>query len=415
MLRKSLIALAILGAVSACASSSSVSLHTSQSPSASAAASASTAPSASPSDGFGRGGPCVASLSGTALMAVLERKASGFQTMVGPFQHHDTVAIAGLNAVARAHATFQPRSMPYIGNAATLLSPREAYTVHGVVDYIDGLGNVWSLGVDGHQTSVARFPITLQQQEVSFAVSSDGCHLMAAALTIPPKGAGDPFPTLNGTWKLDVMQWDFDGAAKTIKSWSSASFPGQPGGFQNLVLVGWDSVGPLVVVGSALGTQNGNVIDNFDFFGGSVAHLGADGTPGPAIAMPSGCAPVRVTPAGDITCATQSSDGTSVTIQVISSSGAVEVPGFTVKGYPDVAAATGGFIAVTGQWRKGSSTGTLPANFEPEGWIDPNTIFGRLGTPANPPGNAALAHLSGSGSTVENLGFAGDYVGMLTP
>ena len=347
-------------------------------------------------------------------MAVLERKAAGTQTMPQPFQRHDTVAVAGLNAVARAHATFQPRALPYIGNAATLLSPREAYVVHGAVYYIDGLGSVWSVDAGGHQTAVARFPITLQQQEVSFAVSSDGCHLMATVLTIPPKGPGNPFPTLNGTWKLDVMEWDFAGAMKTIKSWSSTIYPGGQGGFQNVVLVGWDSVGPLAVVGPALGTQNGNVIDNFDFFGGSVAHMGADGTPGPGIAMPNGCTPVRVTPAGDITCAAQSSDGTSVTIQVVSSSGAVEVPAFTVSGYPDVAAATGGLIAVTGQWRKGTSIGTLPANFEPEGWIDPTTIFGRLGTPANPPGNAAIAHLTASGATIENLGFQGDYVGMLS-
>ena len=347
-------------------------------------------------------------------MAVLERKASGFQTMTPPFQHHDTLAVADLHAVGRAHATFQPRSMPYIGNAATLLSPREAYAVRGLVYFIDGLGTVWTMGADGHQATVARFPITLQQQEVSFAVSPDGCHLMATVLTIPPKGAGNPFPTLNGTWKLDVMAADAGGVAKTIRSWSSTEYPGQNGGFQNLVLVGWDAVGPLVVAGSDLGTQNGNVIDNFDFFGGTVTHLAADGTPGLAITTPSGCAPVQVTKVGDITCVAQSGDGSTVTVEVVSSAGQVVVAPFTAGGYLDVAVAAGGWIAVSGQWRKGSAVGSLPSNFEPQGWIDANTIFGRLGTAGNPPGNAAFAHLSGTSATLENLGFAGDYVGMLS-
>ena len=351
-------------------------------------------------------------------MAVLERKAAPALTVLAPaFASHDTVAIAGLNAIARAHASFQARSKPYIGNAATLLSPHEAYVVHGLVYYIDGLGSVWTMGADGRQAQVARFPIGLNQQEVSFAVSPDGCHLMATVLTAPnpsPPPSGVPFPGLNGTWKLDLMSADVGGAATTIRSWSSTAYPGQPGGIDNVVLAGWDATGPLVVVGSYLGTQAAEAVDNFEFVGGFVTHL--DPTtrmPGTAIGG-STCTVVQVSPSGDITCAYIGNDNQSAVVSVISSSGQVEVQPFSAPGQPDVAVGPGGMIAVTGQWRNGSATGTLPSNFQPEGWIDANTIFGRLGTLGNPAGNAALAHLSGGGATIENLGFAGDYVGMLS-
>jgi len=408
--RHALVAAAVLVAITACGSSSTVS-HPSPTVSASAPASGSGSPTASPTSTA----PCAAGVASglPPLMAVLERKAApGGHSLTPPFWSHDTLAIAGLNAVARAHATFQPRAFPYIGNAATLLSPREAYVLGGLVYYIDGLGTVWTLDPSGKQSAVAHFTIGLSQQEVSFAVSPDGCHLVATVLTIPPKGPANPFPSLNGTWKLDVMAADANGASRTIKSWTSTVYPGQSGGFQNVVLAGWDAQGPLVVVGSPLGTQNGDLVDNYEFFSGSVAHMGDDGTPGAAVPMPSGCTPLRMTPAGDITCAAPSANG--ATLAVVSSTGQVEVPAFTVAGYLDAAAGPGGAIAVTGQWRKGSTVGTLPANFQPQGWIGADTIFGRLATPGEPAGNAALAHLTGSGATIENLGFQGDYVGMLS-
>jgi len=410
--RHAVAAAVIVVAISGCGSSS-VALHPSPIVSASAPASESASPSTSPT----ATAPCATGVASglPPLMAVLERKsAPGARSLSPPFWSHDTLAIAGLNAVARARATFQPRAFPYIGNAATLLSPREAYVVHGLVYYIDGLGTVWTLDPSGRQSAVAHFAIGLTQQEVSFAVSPDGCHLMASVLTIPPKGPGNPFPSLNGTWKLDVMAADAGGTSRTVKSWSSAVYPGQNGGFQNLVLAGWDAQGPLVIAGSFLGTQNSGLVDNSDFFDGTVAHLGDDGTPGAAVPMPSGCAPLRMTSAGDITCASQVAGGGSTTIEVVSSTGQVEVPAFTVPGYSDAAAGPAGAIAVTGQWRKGSALGTLPAGFQPEGWVGPNTIFGRLGTPGEAAGNAALAHLTAGSATIENLGFQGDYVGMLS-
>jgi hypothetical protein len=350
-------------------------------------------------------------------MVVLEAKVAGTHAGTAPpLTIHDTVVIAGLDAVAKAKAGFQPRIPPYIGNAAPLLAPHEAYVVKGVVYYIDGFGTVWSMGVDGKQVQVAKFPIGVTQQEVSFAVSPDGCQFAAAVLTIPPKGppaSGAPFPTLNGTWKLETMESVAGGTAQVLHTWTSTNYPGGQGGFDNLTLDGWDSTGPIAVIGSPLGTQAASYIDNPDFFGGTLAHLDAQGVPSGAIAT-NGCSPLQVSAAADITCVTPSSDGQSVSISVVSSSGAIEVQPFSVSGTPDVAVGPNGMIAVTGQWRSGGASGSLPANFQPEGWIDGATIFGRIGDPYKGSGDAALAHLGPAKTTIEDLRFVGDYVGVLT-
>jgi len=353
-------------------------------------------------------------------MAVLETKSNlapqGEDTMIRPFAAHDTLAIAGLNAIARARASFQPRSRPYVGNAATLLPPNEAYVVHGLIYYIDGSGSVWTMGADGKQASVAKFPIAASQQWVSLAVSPDGCQFAAAVLIAPTKGpppSGNPFPSLVGPWKLETMSASKGGASQVLHTWTSANYPGASGGFQNLTLVGWDSTGPLVVVGADLATQNIAAVANAYFDGGTVAHLGADGTPGPAIPVPSGCNEAQVTTDGDITCFSPGS-GNNVLISVVSPSGLVPVKPFSVATASVVGVGPGGLIAVTGQWRNGGASGGLPANFDPEGWIDAHTIFGRMGSLYSGHHDAALVHLAGGKATLEDLGFVGDYVGMLS-
>jgi hypothetical protein len=365
-------------------------------------------------------GLCADQLTGSApLIAVVEAKGSSTTgTGVSFTDSHDTLAIAGLDAVARARSTFAPRAHPYIGNAATVLSPNEAYVVHGTAYFIDGFGTVFSMGADGVQRTAARFPIGLDQQEVSFAVSPDGCQLVASVLTIPPKGpapAGGGFPTLNGTWKLQTMKARVGGQTQLLHSWSSTSSPDTQGSsFKNLVLVGWDSTGPLVVVSSALGMQNlPYLVLNPDFISGTIAHLAADGTPGTPVPLP-GCSGIQVSSAGSITCYVSSADGQSATVSVVDSTGAVRVKGFPITGSTEIAVGPDNLVALTGQFRGPNLVGTLPANFHPEGWVDVNTIFGRLSDPSNGIGDAALAHLSGSQATIEDLKFKGDFVSSLS-
>ncbi len=81
----------------------------------------------------------------------------------------------------------------------------------------------------------------------------------------------------------------------------------------------------------------------------------------------------------------------------------------------DFAVGPGGLVALSRQWRGPSGAGSvLPANFHPEGWISSSAIFGRLGDAYNGNGDAAIAHIAGSRWTLEDLRFAGDFIGMLT-
>jgi hypothetical protein len=418
MVRRTAPALIIAALIVGCGGGGSTTSKASPSPTISAAGSTPTARAGGNPTPIA--GLCAEQLTGSApLIAVLEAKGSSTTgNGVSFFDSHDTLAIAGLDAVARARSTFAPRALPYIGNAATVLSPNEAYVVHGTAYFIDGFGTVFSMGADGVQRTAARFPIGLDQQEVSFAVSPDGCQFVASVLTIPPKGpapAGGGFPTLNGTWKLQTMKARVGGQTQLLHSWTSTSAPDSQGSsFKNLVLVGWDSSGPLVVVGSALGTQNmPYVVINPDFINGTIAHLAADGTPGALVPLP-GCSGIQVSSTGAITCYTQSADGQSATVSVVDSTGAVQVRGFPVTGQTEIAVGPDKLVALTGQFRGPNLVGTLPANFHPEGWVDVNTIFGRLSDPSTGIADAALAHLSGSQVTIEDLKFKGDFVSALS-
>ncbi len=354
-------------------------------------------------------------------MAVLEVKAQSAPNASAPierpFSFHDTVAIADLNAIARAHAAFAVRTRPYVGPVITLMPPNEAYVVHALVYYIDGLGSVWSMGADGKQVSVTRFAIGGPQQWVSFAVSPDGCRLAAAVLTAPAKGpspSGDPYPTMVGPWKLETMMATKGGGAQVLHTWSSANLPNSSGGFKNLTLVGWDSGGPLAVVGAGIGTQNIWSVDNAYFDGGTVAHLQADGTAGAPVPLPSGCIPAQVSLESEITCFSAGS-GNDINVSLIDATGKVLVPAFSVPAPTVVAVGAGAEVAVTGQWRIGGTSGTLPSGFDPEGWVNSTTIFGRLGSLTTSHHDAALVHLAGGKATLEDLKFVGDYVGMLSP
>ena len=121
------------------------------------------------------------------LFAVLE--AHGDHANV-PLQD-DTIAVVGLDGVARAKATFTPRSRPFIGNAAAVLEP-EAHVAAGAVFYVDGQGTVRRLHAGAPPATVTTFPFLTSQTEFSFAVSGDGTALAASGFTFPPQASTSP-------------------------------------------------------------------------------------------------------------------------------------------------------------------------------------------------------------------------------
>jgi hypothetical protein len=370
---------------------------------------------------------------------------------VGRLGSTDTIVIAGLDAVGRARAVFRP------GGLNAEIAPHPAYVVKGTVYFMDGEGTVSSMGVDGRQTVVTKFPIQFADQTASFSVSPDGCQLAASVLT----------PARNGTpWTLQTMKASAGGPAQLLHTWTSSNpanpaNSNSPGAFKNLVLVGWDSLGPIAIAGSSL--RHGSSTDytawdfvaNLDFIGGQVVHLAGDGTAGAAAAPPT-CNSAQVSPGGDITCfqagskdawnlsVLQSVGGTVVGAMSIPvgmvHSGAGGLPcwaGFHFNQYQNqcpgayVAVGPSGLVAATwatsglpdpsaspaptpttGLWRgSDGSSGTLPAFFYPERWIDAHTIFGQHTTGLY---DSALVRIGGAQPTLEDLQFSGNLVGMLS-
>ena len=109
----------------------------------------------------------------------------GFQLVNSyPLPDHAIVKIVDTTGHVYAQASFVPAPPPAIGNAVPLLqSPIR--TAAGAVFYADSTGAVHRLKADGSTSVVATFPLSSPQQELSYAVSPDGAHLIAIVLSTP--------------------------------------------------------------------------------------------------------------------------------------------------------------------------------------------------------------------------------------
>jgi hypothetical protein len=261
---------------------------------------------------------------------------------------------------------------------------------------------------------------------------------------------------------LQTMKAAAGGPAQLLHTWTSSNHANSnsPVGFKNLVLVGWDSLGPIAVEGSSVEYKDlhgkaWDFVANLDFIGGQVVHLAGDGTAG-AAAAPSTCNAAQVSPGGDITCF-QAGSKDAWDLSVLQSAGGIVVGAMSIPvgmvhsgvgGLPCrvgfhfnqfwgecpgafVAVGPSGLVAATwatsglpdpsaspvptpttGLWRgSDGSSGTLPAFFYPERWIDAHTIFGQHTTGLY---DAALVRIGGAQPSLEDLQFTGNLVGMLS-
>jgi hypothetical protein len=354
------------------------------------------------------------------LFAVLETRRAGAQSN----QTHDTVAIANAQGYAVAKSSFTPRSIPPQFGAATVMQP-EAYVAAGAVYYADGRGIVRRLDPTGRVATVATFPLTSAEQELSFAVSPDGSQLIAARLTFPRLVGATPPPTPTGNWILDIMMAPSGGATATVQHLQagSDSYPGSPGGFTTIFVVGWDSKGPIGLIGANFGAQQGS-FQGQRFFGGRLAYVGLDGRPGAAIGG-SDCEPFASPVAGEVICATNS--GAEVIASVRGLDGRARWKGaFPVAS--SACALGGGFalspdgsrLATDGQivTLATSATVPLPTPFTPVAWLGSNDLIGmRFKQTADSPcgdETVGVVHLTPRPS-LENWGFSGQVVGAVLP
>jgi hypothetical protein len=357
------------------------------------------------------------------LFAVVESKERDGRLPVEPnvASTYDTVAIVGLDGFARAKASFTARSIPSIGNAAPVM-PAPAQVAAGAVFYADRSGVVRKLTIDGTTSTVATFPVTDSQQELAFAVSPDGEHLVATVLTFPkvnPKSTGPVnnfLPPIE--FKVTLEKEDAGGSTETL--WTK-TYPR----VDNIPMVaGWDSTGPVVMTQALTGTQNPT---NFRPLFVPLRRLNrSDGSFGSFVGG-TGCdawselrdATTLCVPMFRASAQVRSGSGSVLWSPALGNdmpSGDALSPdgGSVVAGGLTAAPSRASFVV-----NKAGTKTQLGAPFLPEGWLDNQTLIGnktdlskQSPSGAAPPGNLALVRMSDP-TTFEDLGFLGAFVGVV--
>jgi hypothetical protein len=192
-----------------------------------------------------------------------------------PIPTSATVKIVDASGKVYASATFVPPPAPLIGPAAALLqSP--VRTAAGALFYADNAGAVHKLTPDGATSVVATFPLTSSQQELTYAVSPDGAHLIAIVVSLPPvhnpppQTLGDPLYQTGGRWSVKVQTADSGGpTTTTFERDLGTTYP------QVTEIVGWDNRGPLATLSTQLGAQQAP--PSAHIFG-KLIHIAPDGT-----------------------------------------------------------------------------------------------------------------------------------------
>jgi len=316
----------------------------------------------------------------------------------------NTVAIVGLDGRAIAKATFLPRQAPNYGNAAVILQS-EAQVGDAGVYYADGNGVVRLLKPSGTSTVVATFAMTPVQHEMWYAISPDGTQLLAGVLTYPalgPPAPGMPWPSLVGDWAFDLESATAGGPSHVLQHIDS----GDPSKLDDTMWkpvfpVGWTQAGPVAMVGAHLATQN-------EWTGGPLFSIDEAGRPAERIGG-SDCTAARILPSGLVPCISTATGGRQF-VSVRDSTGRVlwtpAVDSFNARGLrltPD-----GSAIAMDVHAATRTQRFTLPDGFHAEGWLDGQTVVGRQSG-----GDLSYIRLE-SPTVVHDLGFTGDFVGMLT-
>jgi hypothetical protein len=209
------------------------------------------------------------------LFAVASGLPGGQLVNFYPVPTSATVKIVDANGKVHASEMFVPPPAPLIGPAAALLqSP--VRTAAGAVFYADSAGAVHKLTPDGATSVVATFPLTSPQQELTYAVSPDGAHLLAIVVSLPPvhnpppQTLGDPLYETGGRWSVKVQTADSGGpTTTTFQRDLGTTYP------QLTEIVGWDNRGPLATLSTQLGAQQSP--PSAHIFG-KLIHIAPDGT-----------------------------------------------------------------------------------------------------------------------------------------
>jgi hypothetical protein len=326
------------------------------------------------------------------------------------------VAIVHRNGTAKARAHFDARSLPRVGNALPLPQP-EARIAAGRVFYADGAGVVRSLAVDGAVADVTSFPLTNPQQLLSFAVSPDGNQVLGAVFSFPPVHVpapqtpiDPPFGPGDFSLQLSTARPGQSAASLLKRNWPQSSGPPRDA----LSVVGWSREAPLATIDTALGTQQSSL--GRQMFG-HVAELDAAGRPGQPLGGYS-CDTWSALPDETVLCDDDgqlrsfSVRGRDGTVRYHIPRAAADTQYLDVTLSPDASRAA--YVVTNGGPMVADASGRtvkLPANFRPEGWLDPQTVVGVLQT-SQGDGDMALVELARP-TRLDDLGFHGFFVGVV--
>lgn len=318
----------------------------------------------------------------------------------------DTVAIVGLDGYAKAKAKFQPRQKPYIGPVGVPMQG-VAQVVGAGVYYIDGNGTVWVLQVNAQPRLVATFPQQPMQYETWYAVSPDGTRVLAGVVQFPAIGpvpspcSGMCLPSLVGPTKFDLEL--AVGGHTTVLQHSESPQPAGQEGIKVVFPVGWTARGSIAMLPISLGTQNA-------WWGGPLYLIDSSGKLGQQLGG-ADCNSAQVAAGGFIAC-TSGQYIVAVRDSFGNTLWTTQVDGFNALSLylsPDGQAISDG----TKVERRTGGLVTLPQGFQVEGWLDNNTVVGRmrLGNGAER-GNLSWISVSDPGH-LHDLGFKGDFVGTI--
>ncbi|MGA7910212.1 MAG: hypothetical protein WCC30_01505 [Candidatus Dormiibacterota bacterium] len=335
------------------------------------------------------------------LFAALETNASAAQ-----FQWN-TVAIAGLDGIARAKTTFVPMPIPYGGCEGPVLPP-SAHVAAGKVYFADGMGKIRSLSPQGDVATVATIPFTGNQQMLSFAVSPDGMDLLAAVFTLPaqaqsgnPCAGGAPFEP--GPFTLDVYSVQAGGASRRLYHEVLPTSSTQP--LPNVMAFsGWDKIGPEATYPTQWATQGGGPHPD----GVTVWVDPSSGQVSRQLSDPQSCLVWDVAASGDFVCTTPQAGDISVRRPDGTEVWSFKAPANSPYENPRLSPLEGRVAAGGRDSAVVTSTGNHVAlGLYPLGWLDDTTVIGGGYT-------ADFTYVSlSTPSAVTDIGFKGLFVGAI--
>jgi hypothetical protein len=351
----------------------------------------SAAPAASPTPSSGP-----SSSPGPLLFAVLEANIAG-----SPYTWN-TVAIAGLDGYARAKTTFVPMPVPDAGCMGAL-PPRSAHVAAGRVYFADGTGAVRSLSAQGQVVNVAKFPLTSNQQMLSFAVSPDGSRILGAVLTVPLKVISCSAPTSYAGLTLDVYTASAGSASTLLYHQNLADG-------QAMALTGWDTMGPRGTYPTVWASQGGGPASTL---GVAVRIDAATGKVLGQVADPNSCRVWDISASGDFACIPDGAsrvnirrpDGSEVW-HTTPSTPVNSLYGSYLSPDEQQVVVAGAGTDITEVWPRNGGRVVLSSTCC-LGWLDSATLISGAA-----PNMLSYVRLSAPGTMV-SLGFAGMFVGAI--